>query len=76
VNACGALVGKPREKRPLESPRSRWEDGIKMDGRGIGRGVMDWIHLDKDRDQWRALVNMEMNLQVPYDGISKLLLLK
>jgi hypothetical protein len=26
---------------------------------------MDWIDLAQDRDQWRALVNMEMNLQVP-----------
>jgi hypothetical protein len=25
------LVGKPEEKRPLEIPRRRWENGIKMD---------------------------------------------
>ena len=25
------LVGKPEEKRPLERPRFRWEDNIKMD---------------------------------------------
>jgi hypothetical protein len=24
------LVGKPEGKRPLERPRRRWEDGIKM----------------------------------------------
>jgi hypothetical protein len=24
------LVGKPKGKRPLERPRHRWEDGIKM----------------------------------------------
>jgi hypothetical protein len=23
---------------------------------------MDWIHLAQDRDQWRVLVNMVMNL--------------
>jgi hypothetical protein len=26
---------------------------------------MDWIDPTQDRDQWRALVNMVMNLQVP-----------
>jgi len=26
-----ALVGKPEGKRPLGTPRSRWEDKIKMD---------------------------------------------
>ena len=25
------LVGKPDGKRPLERPRRRWEDNIKMD---------------------------------------------
>jgi hypothetical protein len=26
---------------------------------------MDWIDLTQDMDQWRALVNTVMNLQVP-----------
>jgi hypothetical protein len=26
---------------------------------------MDWNHLAKDRDQWRALVNTAKNLRVP-----------
>jgi hypothetical protein len=26
-----ALVGKPDGRRPLERPRHRWEDDIKMD---------------------------------------------
>jgi hypothetical protein len=36
-----------------------------MDFREIGWGGMDCIDLAQDRDQWRALVNMVMNLQVP-----------
>jgi hypothetical protein len=37
-NVCRILVGKPEGKRPLERPRRRWEDGIKMDLRAIGWG--------------------------------------
>jgi hypothetical protein len=36
-----------------------------MDLRVPGCGGMDWIDLAQDRDQWRALVNTIMNLQVP-----------
>jgi hypothetical protein len=64
-NACRVLVGKSGGKRPLGRPRHRWEDNIKVDLREIGWGGMDWIHLAQDRDQWRALVNTVMNLQVP-----------
>jgi hypothetical protein len=34
-----------------------------MDLREIGWGVMDWIDLAQDRDQWKALVNTVMNLR-------------
>jgi hypothetical protein len=40
-------------------------DNIKMDLTEIGFGDADWIHLAQDRDKWRALVNMVMNLRVP-----------
>jgi hypothetical protein len=33
--------------------------------REIGWGGMDWINLAQDRDQWRAVMNTVMNLQVP-----------
>jgi hypothetical protein len=44
------LVGKPEGKSPLGRPRRRWEDGIRMDLRGIGLGGVDWIRLAQDRD--------------------------
>jgi hypothetical protein len=36
-----------------------------MDLRDIGWGGIIWIDLAQDRDQWRALVSMVMNLLVP-----------
>jgi hypothetical protein len=58
-------MGNPEGKRPLGRPRRRWVDNIKMNLREIGWDGMDWIDLAQDRDQWRALVNAVMNLQVP-----------
>jgi hypothetical protein len=61
------VVGKPEGKRPLgrQRCRCRWTDNIKMDHIEIGWGGVDWIHLAQVRDQWRALVDTVMNLQVP-----------
>jgi hypothetical protein len=33
------LVGKPEGKKPLERPRSRWEDNIKKDLQEVDLGV-------------------------------------
>jgi hypothetical protein len=33
--------------------------------RDIGCDGVDWIDMTQDRDQWRALVNTALNLQVP-----------
>jgi hypothetical protein len=55
------LVGRPEGRRPLERPRRRWEDNIKMDLQEVGWG-MDWIELAQDNDRWRGLVNAVMNL--------------
>ena len=39
------FVGKSEEKRPLGSPRCRWEKNIKMNLQEMGCGGMDWIEL-------------------------------
>jgi hypothetical protein len=62
--AYKVLVGKPEGKRQLRRPRCRWEDGIRMDLREIGLGGVDWIRLAQDRDWWRDVVSVVMNLQV------------
>jgi hypothetical protein len=36
-----------------------------MDLREVRWGSMDWTDVAEDMDQWRALVNMVMNLRVP-----------
>jgi hypothetical protein len=60
------LVGKPEGKRPLERPRLRWEDNIKMDVQEVGGGRGEWMELAaQDRDRWRALVSTVKNLGVP-----------
>ena len=50
--AYRVLVRKPEGKRPLGSPRHRWEDNIKMDLQEVECGGMDWIEPARDRDRW------------------------
>jgi hypothetical protein len=63
-NVYRVLMGKPEGKTPLERPRHRWEDGIRMNLREIDWGSVDWIQLAQDREQWQVLVNTVMNLWV------------
>jgi hypothetical protein len=64
-SAYRILLGKPEGKRPLGRPKRRWVDDIKMDLREIGWNGVDWINMAQNRDQWRALVNMALNIRVP-----------
>jgi hypothetical protein len=61
-NACRNSVGKPEGARPLGRQRHRWVDNIKMDLIDIGWGALSRIVLAQDRDKWKALANMKMNL--------------
>jgi hypothetical protein len=63
-NVYGVLVGKPEGKGTLGRPRRRQENGIKMELREIGWGAVERIHLARDRDRWRAVVNAVMNVKV------------
>ena len=59
------LMGKPEGNRPLERPRRRWVDNIKIDLQKVGKGCGDWMELTQDRDRWWALVSTVMNFRVP-----------
>jgi hypothetical protein len=57
-------VGRPQGKKPLGNSRRRQNGNIKLDLRGIRWGGMERITLAQDRDQWKALVDAVINLQV------------
>jgi hypothetical protein len=59
------VVAKPEGKRQLGRERCRWVDNIKMALVHMGWGSLDWIDLAQDRDKWRALVNVVLNIRVP-----------
>ena len=61
TSAFKILTGKPTGKKP----RRRWEDNIRMDLEEMGINVRNWVDSAQDRDYWRALVNVALNLRVP-----------
>ena len=44
--------------------KCRWEDNIRMNLEEIGINAGNWVDSAHDRDYWRALVNVELNLRV------------
>jgi len=64
-SAFKILTGKPTGKRPLGWPRHRLEDNIRMELEEIGINACILVDSAQDRDYWRALVNVALNLWVP-----------
>ena len=56
---------KPTGKRPLGTPRRRWEDNVRMNLKEICINTKNCVDLAQDRDYWRALVNAALNLRIP-----------
>jgi hypothetical protein len=67
-NVYRLLVGKPEGKRPLGRSTRRWVDNITMTLAQTRLGGLDWIGLAKDRNKWRVLVKLVMNLRALYSS--------
>ena len=63
--ASKILTDIPTGKKPLRSPKRKWENNIRMDVTEIGIKTRNWVDSAQDRDYWRALVNAALNLRVP-----------
>ena len=48
--AFNILTGTPAGKIPLERPRRRWEDNIRVDLKEIDTNTRNWVDLAQDRD--------------------------
>ena len=45
---------------------SKLEDNIRMNLKELCVNIRDWMDSTLDRDYWRAILNVALNLQVPY----------
>ena len=64
-SALRIVTGTPAGKRPLRRPRHRWEDNIRVDLKEIGINTRNWVDMAQDKDYWKTLVNVALNLRVP-----------
>ena len=62
--SCTGSVGMPDGKRPLGSPRCRWEDNFKMELPGIKLGT--WTDLVQDRDGWWFFFSTKLRGSIKY----------
>jgi hypothetical protein len=62
MNGSVARVGKEKnilkERYNFECLGVRWEYDIKIE---LGSGDVAWIHLTRDRNKWRTVVNKEFH---------------
>ena len=61
-NTFKILTGTPTGKRHLRRPRPRWEDNIRMDLEEMGIKTRNWVDFAQDRDYWKDLVNVSLNV--------------
>jgi ribosome biogenesis protein Nip4 len=52
------LDGKPEDRRPVEKPKYRWKDNIKIALKEKGSESVVLFHLAQANAQWHALENM------------------
>jgi hypothetical protein len=69
VLACSAHGGDEKRVQNVggncsEKNKRRWKNNLKTDLKKIGFEGVDWVHVAKDRDQWRAVVNTVKNHRV------------
>ena len=64
-SAFKIFTDKTPGKKRLGRPRRRWEDNIRIDLKEIGINTRNWVDLAQDRDYWRTLVNVALNLRFP-----------
>ena len=55
------LTGKYTGQRPQGRAR---QDNIRMNIKKIGVSMRNWIDSSQDKDYWRALVNVALNLRI------------
>ena len=60
-SAFKIVTGKYSGNRPLERPRRRWEDNIRMDLEELRINAGNWVDSAQDRGYWKALVNAALN---------------